>query len=106
MLPGVERAIMNIGDMMPELVRSIEKLAKAIGNKHRHEGKDDIMVQVNMTADEWQEVANAIDIRRVQVEKMESDVDMDQEQLNIWVVTLGNAYKKLTRVLDSYNVSY
>lgn len=106
MVPGVERAIMKLGDMMPNLVHSIEKLTKAIENKQRHEAKDDIMLYVNLTVEEWQEVANAIDIRKVQIEKMEPDADMDQEKLNAWVVTLDNAYRKLTGVLDSCNIQY
>ena len=110
MLPGVERAVMQIGEMMSSLVSAVEKLTKAIEHQPKrcnHKPDEDISLYLILTADEWQEVANAISVRHRQVAEDEpEDVDMSREQIEKWANTLNSAYTKLTRVLDTFNIVY
>jgi hypothetical protein len=61
---------------------------------------------VTMTEDEWSEVANAISSKIIYVETGSYGGDMTEGELHKWLDDLGNAYDKLTDILEEAGIAY
>ena len=67
---------------------------------------DEHTITVTMTEDEWCEVANAIASKITYVEAGSYGEDMTEGEIHKWLDDLGNAYDKLTDVLEEAGIGY
>jgi hypothetical protein len=115
--PGVGRAVMQIGETMPNLLKAMEEnikqqerlitvMGKLFETVEPQSKAGDIKLQISLRAEEWEELAAALDTRAAQVEEMPEALDMTQEQIKTWARTLRSAYIKVTEVLARNSMVY
>jgi hypothetical protein len=104
----LEACIGDLFDGLKALTDAINTSAKRVPEPQPDGLRcEDLPLAIALDDNEWQEVANAIQLKAERLRKEEQpDEDMTQEQLNEWAETLESAYKKITKVLDRNHITY
>lgn len=60
-------------------------------------------IELDLTDEEWCELANSLTTRAIQVERLDDDEELDGEE---WAKTLRRTYHKVAEKLDEYGIPH